>query len=409
MAEALDGETVRLLRLAGTVARGVGLPLYLVGGSVRDLALGLPVADLDLVVEGDASVLAHELAKALSGQVVAWSQFGTAKLRANGSTLDLVTARAESYRRPGALPTVRPGTLREDLLRRDFTINSLAMDLGEEPFGEVLDPTGGLEDLRLRLVRVLHERSFIDDATRILRALRYEQRLGFRLEEATERLLRRDLSYLDTISSDRLRHELERTLAEEKAALVLRRCLELGVLEAIHPSLRHAKDTLDVLERAPTAQAGPSPLFWMAALAYHVTPAERLSLAARLNLTARQRRVVEDAGRVRKMEPQLHRSLAPSQVDGLLRELAPEAVEVGAILAQEPGVRELLGRYLREWRRVRPALNGRDMLGLGVPQGPMVGELLEELRRARLDGQVTSRAEEEALVREHMGWRLGAS
>ena len=213
------------------------MPIYLVGGTVRDLLLGRPVEDLDLVVVGDAETMASIVAKRLSGQVVSRSQFSTAKVKVDGVSLDLVTARSESYSRPGALPQIAHGAIEEDLARRDFSINAMAVPLHLEPKNGPLDPFNGEEDLRRGLVRVLHDGSFADDATRIMRAVRYEQRLGFLLEERTEALLIDNLSMLDTISGDRLLREVQRWLAEECASGILLRADELGVMSAIHPAL----------------------------------------------------------------------------------------------------------------------------------------------------------------------------
>ncbi|MFQ5925400.1 MAG: poly(A) polymerase, partial [Dehalococcoidia bacterium] len=176
MQERLPQELLSFLRLAGEVARTQGQKLYLVGGAVRDLILGRPNLDFDLVVEGDAPRLARQLARSSGEKVVVHRQFGTAKFHRGDLSIDLVTARSETYARPGALPKVEPGEIGDDLFRRDFSINAMAIALSPPSFGELVDPYRGRIDLEHRLIRILHQRSFIDDATRILRALRYEQR-----------------------------------------------------------------------------------------------------------------------------------------------------------------------------------------------------------------------------------------
>src|SRR4030042_6195240 len=234
----LPAESLNLIRAAGELASEQGLGLYLVGGAVRDLLLGRANFDLDLVVEGDAPKLASRLAQREGGEIVVHRRFGTAKFRYKKLSIDFVTARAETYAHPGALPTVRPGSIKDDLWRRDFTINAIAIHLDRDNFGTPLDPYGGEDDLENRLIRILHEKSFIDDATRMLRAIRYEQRFDFQLEPNTEELLRRDLGMLNTISGDRIRHELELILKEECPEKMLRRASELGVLKEIHSSLK---------------------------------------------------------------------------------------------------------------------------------------------------------------------------
>ena len=221
------------VRLAADVAARLDVHLFLVGGTVRDVLAGNQPADLDLSVVSGTAEFPLELAQELGGQVVARSQFGTSKLTIQGEVLDLATARKESYSHPGALPDVAPGSIQDDLARRDFTINSMAISLSPEDWGQLLDPFHGLQDLQHSLIRVLHSGSFTDDATRILRALRYSVRLRFRLEPETEALLRRDLPYMDTIGGDRVRNELIRVFREEGAVSTLKTAQEIGVLAAI--------------------------------------------------------------------------------------------------------------------------------------------------------------------------------
>src|SRR4030043_168474 len=227
-----------LAKIAGREASELGLGLNLVGGVVRDLFLGRANFDFDLVVEGDAVSLARKLAKDSQAKLKIHSRFGTAKLNSPDFSLDLATARSETYSKPGALPTVKPGKLKDDLIRRDFSINAMALHLNPQRFGELIDLYHGKDNLERRLIHILHPKSFIDDATRILRAIRYEQRLGFKLEAETEKLLRHDVAMLNTISGDRIRHELELILKEDEPERAISRAEELEVLRQLHPSLK---------------------------------------------------------------------------------------------------------------------------------------------------------------------------
>ena len=206
---------VRLIRRAGAVAAESGHASYLVGGVVRDLLLHRRNLDVDVMIDGDAVRLARRLAAEIGARVVSHPRFNTASILSEPWRVDMATLRSETYERPGALPTVGPGTLETDLFRRDFSINAMAVELTPGRYGRLIDLYGGQRDLEQKLVRVLHERSFIDDATRIWRAVRYEQRLGFQLEANTEAWLRRDIPMLDTVSGDRIRHELERVFQEK--------------------------------------------------------------------------------------------------------------------------------------------------------------------------------------------------
>ncbi len=387
--------------LAALLDLAADAPLYLVGGAVRDLALGLPSIDLDLVLEGDAPALAAALAAALDARVVAHRRFGTASLRGRDFHLDLATARAESYPRPGALPVVRPATIAEDLARRDFTINAMALGLAGPRRGELLDPHGGMADLQAGLVRVLHEGSFRDDPTRILRAARYAARLSFRIEEKTLAWLHRDLPYLDAISGARLRQELLRCLREERPEDVLLVLSEMGVLRRLHPALSFDAAAAGALARA-RREAGRevSPLLSLAVMGARLSEGEAAALASRLALTRAERQVLLAMPRLRALTDALAApDLLPSRACALLEGLPVPSLWAFAFTAPRPLARERVVLYLREWRRRRPHLTGRDLLDMGVPSGPELGRLLAELRDACRDGRVRSREEEVALVR----------
>ena len=397
----LPAEKLALVRKAGQIAQREGVPLYLVGGAVRDLLLGRPTEDLDLVAEGDAETLAYIIAKQLSGQVVSRSQFSTAKVKVDGVSLDLITARSEHYPRPGALPQIAHGTMKEDLARRDFSVNAMALPLHQGASGQLLDPFGGEADLHRGLIRVLHDRSFIDDATRIMRAVRYEQRLSLRLEDDTEALLRRDLSMLETISGDRLRKELHIMLTEEHCTTILLRAEQLGVMAAIHPSLSRSGQVVQgavgsIEKRGLDEQA------YVGLLAYPLTPAEGEQIIVRLRMPPRWAAVVRDTIALKgNMSWLSDARLSPAQLYEALAPSTLAAVQACALATPHEEARQSLILFLEKLRHVKPSLGGRDLIELGVPQGPAIGEVLIRLRSARLAGAVTSRAEEEALVK---GW-----
>ena len=409
-----------LLRSAARAAAELGVSLHLVGGSVRDSLLGQTPTDLDVVYEAATEPsdqpwrrggsetrpdpdVASALAEALGGVASDRSRFGTAKLRAGGVSLDLVMARRETYAAPGALPTVEPGSLADDLARRDFSINAMAVSLSAESWGDLTDPFDGAGDLQRRTIRVLHPGSFRDDATRLFRAARYAGRLGFRLEPETERLAREGAAFIDTISGDRIRHELERIFDEPRAADILRIADGLGLLRAIHPALRPAErpDTIEG-ERGPAMLAG---------LALGLSPQEAEEVSARLNLGAEWSRVVRDTAAVRELLPELGQDLAPSRVYRLLHgrhEAAVSAAPTAPVGA--PAGAGTAGRaawnvrlYLSRLRHVSTSLSGGDIVAMGVPEGPRVGEVLRELLDARLDGVVESEEGERELASRRIG------
>lgn len=378
------------------LARRRGLPAYLVGGPLRDLLLRRPPLDADIVIEGDAVALAREAAAHVAARLVTHPAFGTATFRAPGLTVDLVTARSEVYPRPGALPVVRPAAIADDLARRDFTVNAMALGLTPPREGDLIDPHGGRRDLKDRLLRVLHDRSFQDDATRILRAARYAVRFRFRIEERTLELLRRDVGYLDTISGARLHNEFSRIANEEAPGEVLRLLDDLGALAAVHPALRFGEEQAQAMREAK--ERGAPPLTFWALLAFPADAADAASISRRLALTRAQSRAVEAVPEVRSLAPRLSGASA-SEIARRLDPFPPAAVWAVA-LASPPAVREPLLRYVTAMRGLRPRLSGRDLIALGVPEGPRVGEILRRLREARLDGAVATRRDEEQLVRD---------
>ena len=401
--ERLPAELVEFIRAAGEMAQRKGQSLYLVGGVVRDLLLGRPNLDLDLVVEGDAVGLANRLVKEYRAEIITHPRFGTAKLRWDKWSADIVSARSETYARPGALPTVKPGSIKDDLFRRDFTINAMALELEPGRYGELLDPYGGRDDLKRKFVRVLHEKSFIDDATRIWRALRYEQRLDFALEPATLKLLERYIPTLDTISGDRLRHELELALKEKLPEKVLRRAGGLGVLARLHPSLKGDDWLAERFEQARRLSLPDAPpvALYMALLAYRLTAGESERLISYLRLPKLMSQTLRDAIDIKARIESLPVSvsgLAPSEIYALLHGNSSNALVAASLAADSPADGEHIRLFLNVLRHVKPALSGEDLKRMGVAAGPRIKEILNRLREARLDGKVRSRREEERLV-----------
>lgn len=404
----LSGELSRFLRLAGEIARGTGQSLYLVGGVVRDLLLERQNYDLDLVLEGDAIGLARRLAAAGYGKVTAHHRFGTARLSWAGWNVDLAMARRETYDSPGALPSVEPGTIRDDLFRRDFTVNAMAVELDTGRYGRLLDPYGGESDLREKSIRVLHEKSFVDDATRIWRALRYEQRLGFRLEPATLGWLKRDLPYLSTVSGDRIRNELELALQEDKPEKCLRRAGELGVLSRLQPSLSSGDWLAEVFARARQYAGSGTDLPWLylSLLVYPLDRQEVGYLIAYLRPRKWTARALRDTIDLKSRLDRLEEPDIPgSRIYSILRKFSADAITANQLAVGSALVSRRLELYLGNLRSVKPALGGDDLKKMGIASGPAIKEILSRLLEARLDGKVTTRRQEEEMVRNLAGCR----
>jgi tRNA nucleotidyltransferase (CCA-adding enzyme) len=402
--EQLPAEMVEFIRQAGDAAKKSHLRLYLVGGVVRDLLLERLNLDIDVVVEGDAIRLAQEIAAGIPAKVTTHPRFGTATLKWGKRSVDFATARAETYARPGALPTVSPGTIADDLSRRDFSINAMAVALNPKNYGELLDPFGGRLDLEKKLVRVLHEKSFVDDATRIWRAVRYEQRLDFRIEPATRLLIKRDLAMLKTISGDRLRHELDLVLKEEQPEKALVRADEQAVLTKLHPALKADAWLAGTFMAAREQHEKISPQLYLALLGYRLTSAQAENLISFLHLPKATAQVLRDTLSIKsKMAGLAAPGQSPSAICGMLHGSELTALHAAALAAGTGTAAEHIELYINVLRHVAPTLNGDDLKKLGVAAGPKIKEVLQKLCDARLDGIVDSKKGEEELVRRWVG------
>jgi tRNA nucleotidyltransferase (CCA-adding enzyme) len=412
-----------LIRAVAEIADRQHLQIFLVGGVVRDLLLGTPSYDLDLVVEGDAIALVRAAAKEYGGRVRSHDRFGTAKWLLAGidrrtlqlpgeengdlpESLDLVSARAEFYAHPSALPQVERGNLKLDLHRRDFTINTLALSLNAARFGEVYDFWGGLRDLEDKRIRVLHSLSFVDDPTRILRAVRLEQRLGFSLEPRTRDLIALAAPLLHRVSGDRIRHELEAIFNEPEPGDAMARLAELTILEHIHPGLRWTGSQSGPVRAARgfspegrwSIPAGDgddvSPMqVWLI-----TQPADSLpAILDRLGLPRKAGRRILEARLALDRLAALPAGSPPSRIVDALDNLEDFSL-AAAFPAADASAREALDSYLSVWRNVHPWTNGAILQQRGLPPGPRYRRILRSLRMARLDGQINSPESESILL-----------
>lgn len=368
-------------------------PSFLVGGAVRDLLRGAGNVDLDVAIEGDAVAVARELATRLEGEVSEHERFGTATVRAEDLVVDLATTRRERYPSPGALPEVEAASLEEDLARRDFTVNAMAAALEPDGLGRLHDPHAGLSDLGAGVVRVLHYRSFVDDPTRLLRAVRHEVRLAFRMDAETESLAREAAiaGALKTISGTRIRHELMALLTEPGAVAGLERLRDLGLDRALHPALSADPDRVESSSRAADEAGADRALAALAALIAG-DPEALAGWLEGLGLTrASTDRVARAARRGRVLAYALREQLLPSELHALLTPEPPEAL---ALALAWGGPEKQVRRYLRELQDVRLEITGDDLVAAGLPESPAVGRALAETLRRKLDGEVSGREQE---------------
>jgi tRNA nucleotidyltransferase (CCA-adding enzyme) len=402
------------------------LDLYLVGGVVRDLLLERRNDDIDFVVERDAPAFANAIASTLGGEVATHALFGTAKWKpdertaqALGTTLDALpdhidfaTARNEFYEHPTALPTVYTGSIKLDLGRRDFTINTLAVHLSPEAnFGRILDYYRGLSDLRSGVIRVLHSLSFVDDPTRVLRAVRFAHRLGFTIEPRTDELITLSREMLRRITGERIRNELTLLMGEHDPMGAFEALQSRGVLEAIHSALHFTQQNADDFDQIRVLWKAWSPnpdlrviltkhdlseIYWNVWFC-HLSSQDIDALVHRL-LIGKADSLQASAALVQELRELAEPASRPSQI---VRRLAapPEIALITAWVAlKDTFTRQRIERYLTEWQHVRPKTTGETLKARDLPPGPRYRVILEALRDARLDGTIQTDEEEEKLL-----------
>jgi tRNA nucleotidyltransferase (CCA-adding enzyme) len=414
-----------LLRALGNLADEVGVSLYLVGGVVRDLLLKRETWDLDLTVEGDGIAFARLVADRYRAGLAVFERFATARLAfPDGLKIDIATTRRESYAQPALLPTVQPASIEADLFRRDFTVNALAVQLNPQQFGRMLDPYGGQRDLRAHTLRVLHDGSFQDDPTRIFRAIRFEQRFGFRLEPATLRLLAQAAStnLIQRLSGPRLQNEILLLFTERDPVRAIARLEQLKLLRFLHRRLSYTKSVQRTvtavhselawwLRRFQDSVIG-RPIVYLMALSSESSPAVVAAMIRRLALSREQAKKVSSGGR--SVDRALKRltdpgTVRPSQAYRLLEDFSDEALVL--LLAKQRSTQSSVGFSLLKRRivaymknkAVKTTLTGRDLQIMGIAPGPKYKTILGKLLDARIDGMVTTEEEERAFVRKWLG------
>lgn len=422
----LPEEHLRILELAGKLGDMSGMAVYAVGGFVRDLILRHPNLDIDLSVEGDGIRFAEQLAKTLEGKTRAHHKFKTAIVfytdpQGNEQRLDVATARLEYYEYPAALPTVELSSIKMDLYRRDFTINALAIQLNPAKYGALIDPFGAQRDIKDKRIAVLHSLSFVEDPTRILRAVRFEQRFHFRIAIQTERLIKSALSLgmFDKLSGSRLFNELKHIFDEKDAPSCIRRMESWNLLRMIHPVLKlnAAKGLLvtsidEVLAWYRLLYASPAPHNWIIYLLGLCNRAKHVDVTALLDRLGFTRRMKSEFLNVRESTRQASNTLTALQkkdsvtMSALYATLHPVTIEGLLYLMAQHGQEHNIGRdislYLTRLKDVETDITGEDLEALGEMPGPLFGKILAYIRAAKLDGKVSGKQEEIALARHYL-------
>ncbi len=401
----LDSRILTDLKFVGHKAQHLGFKAYLVGGVVRDLLLGQRSLDWDIVVEGEAIVLAKALVLGVETRLVAHAQFGTATLNfPDGNVMDLVSARSEHYPHPGALPVVKKGTLKEDLFRRDFTINALAVSLSPDSFGELQDFYGGYEDLRNKKIRVLHEKSFVDDPTRILRALRFASRFNFKLEAKTLQFLKDALAVQapSTVKAPRYFAEFRKIFSEKSPLACLKRLAHLGALDFVAPGfvvdwklfLRLEK-RVRLLEKTDFYSSKDWSGIFLLAFFAHAGEEKLKHYVKHFHLTKEERLRLFSLGEIPAIVSQLKvLDLAASDIYEILDPLELEIIYFIRMTTSVNMVGLRAQKFLQKWRMVSLEITGEDLKKLGVLPGRQMGALLRRVLLEKIDGKIKNHKDE---------------
>ncbi len=420
ISKALGESAVRLIAAIAKHAHAENVAIYLAGGVVRDLVLERENTDLDFVLEGDAIAFAYNLARIYGGETERHIPFGTAKWKLDSVAInnlslgsgvtpvqvDFATARTEEYHAPAALPVVEPGLIAQDLRRRDFTVNALALriEAGAYPW-QMLDPTNGYSDILGKKIRVLHDRSFIDDPTRIFRTFRFASRFGFTLESGTEEILRKAIPVIQRLSGERIRHELDLILREEYPERIIANLSALNIFAQIHDSFRISVRSSELFKRLREHMPQiPGNADDIAHLGWHllfsnIAEDDALLICARLDLTADLSSSIAGFARLMAKVDWLGAPASKaSAITRFLDGISATALRAGLICAiDDRSVKERMELYTVDWRHRRTTIDGNELIRTGLTPGPIYREILDKLRGAWIDGEIESQDQEREL------------
>jgi tRNA nucleotidyltransferase (CCA-adding enzyme) len=414
MQKTLSARVVQVLRDLGRIGQELDLPVYVVGGFVRDLMLGIENDDVDVTVEGNGIIFAETFAGEFGGRVKSHQKFGTAVIiLPDGFKIDVASTRLEYYASPGALPTVERSSLKMDLYRRDFTVNTLAVRLNSYEFGHLIDYYGGQKDIQEKLIRVLHNLSFVEDPTRVFRAVRFEQRLDFHIAKHTENLIKSavKMELLEKIGGKRLLSELVHILLEKEPIRAIERISELGLLKFINPNLRLSSGNRKVLEESRKIVSWFELLFidwrgekwavYFLALCNSLSDEEFRVTCLRLSVSEHYREKLFEmrrkAGQVLEvMQKRAFRGpeVQRSEIYHWLHELPVELLLYLMAKTGNEKVKKFISLYFTQLQSVRCQMKGTDLIDLGVPSGPLYRDILHKVLDARLNNIVQSKDEE---------------
>ncbi len=402
--ERMPRHIIMMLHQGGALAASMGYNIFLVGGIVRDMVMRIDNLDIDLVVEGDGIAFAKAFAPSVGGRCAVHEKYKTAVITLkDGTHIDVATARTEYYKHPGGYPIVEQSTLKLDLYRRDFTINTMAICLTPQRFGELIDFFGAQRDIKEKRIRVLHALSFVEDPSRILRAVRFEKRYGFTLGKQTLSLVHAAVrsGLLSSIPGRRISHEIRQVLSEEDPLPSLERLKELEVLEAIHPDIilntgiredfTRVRETISWFNLLYTHEQYRSWFIYLLAMVEQMKPKRIIAICQRLGLTDENvRNILTARSRVNAVLRDLSTAerKTPATAVKILEKARLEEVLYAMSKTKSPEIKELISSFITTWRAYRPPVTGKDLIGLGYRKGRRLGNALRLIRDKGLNGEI---------------------
>lgn len=400
-----------ILKISGEVAEELGFNAYLVGGSVRDLLMGQENLDIDIVIEGDGIVFAKALGERLNARVRSHQRFNTAQVITDNLKLDIATARTEYYESPAALPKVETSSIKKDLYRRDFTINTLAIKLNPGDFGLLIDFFGGQRDLREKTIRVLHNLSFIEDPTRAFRAIRFSERFGFKISKHTENLIKSaiKMNLFERLSGARLYEEISLIFNETEPDRAIKRMSELGLLKVLHPALtfneeldlklKSLHETITWFNLLFLEEKTDRTVLYLMALLSELKEEEAEEVLERLSPPPRIKDMITKGIPKAKEIVKRLPSEDPVEVYNLLKDVRLETILLAMAISKDRLKQKVISRYLTELRKTETFLKGADLKKMGIRPGPIYSKILKELIEEKLRGYLRSKEDEEVFVR----------
>ena len=425
MREFLPQEIFEILKIAGEIADELGYGAYLVGGSVRDLLMRIPSQDIDIVVEGDGIKFATELAKRINGRVTPHLKFATAKIikelkkddKPLNFHIDVATARTEYYESPASMPKVEMSSIKKDLYRRDFTINALAVKLNSKDFGILIDFFGGQRDIKDKKIRVLHNLSFVEDPTRAIRAVRFAEKLDFKISKHTENLIKLavKMEIFEKLKGSRLYEEIILLFKETLPHQAIKRLKDYGLLRVIHPSLE-GKDIYNIFLKTHETLQAVDLLFlkenyekefiYLMTILWELDNQERIELLDRINAPEHiKRTLLENIEIAKKNLHLLNISKGNMEIYNLLKPLKIEIIILMMIHANKPQ-KKAISQFLTKFIDIKPLISGEDLKKMGITPGPVYKQIFEMIINEKLNGRLMSKEEEIDFIKKFISKKI---